>query len=75
MANELQGKRIPFLATDGVEQVELTEPWNAVQQAGGQPEPVSLKAGSIQGVNGMDRGDTFPVTGRSIRRARTPTRR
>ncbi|MBX6342482.1 MAG: type 1 glutamine amidotransferase [Thermomicrobiaceae bacterium] len=61
MANELQGKRIAFLATDGVEQVELTEPWNAVRQAGGQPELVSIKSGQIQAVNGMDKADTFPV--------------
>ncbi len=61
MANELQGKRIAFLATDGVEQVELTEPWNAVRQAGGQPELVSIKSGQIQAVNGMDKADTFPI--------------
>jgi protease I len=38
MANELQGKRIAFIATDGVEQIELTEPWKAVENAGGEPE-------------------------------------
>jgi protease I len=61
MAQELAGKRIAFLATDGVEQVELTEPWKAVENAGGRPELVSIKQGSIQGVNGMDKADTFPV--------------
>jgi protease I len=61
MANELQGKRIAFLATDGVEQVELTEPWRAAKEAGAQVELVSVKAGAIQGVNGLDKADTFPV--------------
>src|ERR687888_19676 len=62
MAQELAGKTIAFLATDGVEQVELTEPWKAVENAGGRPELVSIKQGSIQGVNGMDKADTFPVS-------------
>jgi protease I len=61
MPNELQGKRIAFLATDGVEQVELTEPWQAVQEAGAEPELLSIKEGEIQGVNHMDKGDTFRV--------------
>jgi protease I len=61
MAQELAGKRIAFLATDGVEQVELTTPWHAVEQAGGRPELVSIKLGKIQGVNGMDKADTFAV--------------
>ena len=43
MANELQGKKIAFIATEGVEQVELTEPWKAVEQAGAQPELISMK--------------------------------
>ena len=51
MADELKGKKIAFLATDMVEQVELTEPWKAVEQAGGKPELVSLKPGTIQGFN------------------------
>ncbi len=61
MANELQGKKVAFLAADGVEQVELTEPWQAVRQAGGEPELVSLETGEIQGVHGMEKADTFPV--------------
>ncbi|MFL5946908.1 MAG: type 1 glutamine amidotransferase domain-containing protein [Gaiellaceae bacterium] len=61
MANELQGKRVAFLATDMVEQVELTEPWEAVEQAGGTPELVSLEEGEIQGFNHYDKGDTFKV--------------
>src|SRR5690348_10275789 len=61
MANELRGKRIAFLATDGVEQIELTEPWKAAKNAGAQVELLSIKSGRIQGVNGMDKADTFPV--------------
>jgi protease I len=58
---ELKGKRIAFLATDMVEQVELTEPWKAVEQAGATPELVSLEEGEIQGFNHYDKADTFPV--------------
>jgi protease I len=58
---ELSGKRIAFLATDMVEQVELTEPWKAVEEAGGQPELVSLEEGEIQGFNHYDKADKFPV--------------
>jgi protease I len=61
VAGELQGKRIAFVATDGVEQVEYTEPRKAVEDAGAQVELISMKPGQIQGVNHMDKGDTFPV--------------
>ena len=61
MANELQGKKIAFLAADGVEQVELTEPWKAVTDAGGTPELLSTDSGEIQAFNHLDQGDTFPV--------------
>ena len=61
MANKLQGKRVAFLATDMVEQVELTEPWKAVEDAGATPELVSLKEGEIQGFNHYDKADTFKV--------------
>jgi protease I len=58
---DLSGKRIAFLATDMVEQVELTEPWKAVEEAGGRPELVSLEEGEIQGFNHYDKADTFEV--------------
>ena len=61
MADELQGKRIAFLAADGVEQVELTEPWKAVEQAGGEPELLSIKSGEILAFDHLDHGDTFTV--------------
>jgi protease I len=61
MGTSLKGKRVAFLATDGVEQVELTEPWKAVEDAGGEPELVSPKQGDIQGFEHHDKGDRFPV--------------
>jgi protease I len=61
VAKELQGKRVAFLATDMVEQVELTEPWKAVQEAGATPELISLEEGEIQGFNHYDKADTFTV--------------
>ena len=61
MADKLQGKRVAFLATDMVEQVELTEPWKAVQDEGATPELVSLEDGEIQGFNHYDKADTFKV--------------
>src|SRR6476646_477720 len=62
MAMSLQGKKIAFLvAPEGVEQVELTEPWKAVQEAGGTPTLVSTEKGEIQAFNHLDKGDTFPV--------------
>ncbi|HZB86901.1 MAG TPA: type 1 glutamine amidotransferase domain-containing protein, partial [Gaiellaceae bacterium] len=61
MANRLENKRVAFVATDGVEQIELTEPWKAVEQAGGEPELISLKAGEIQGFDHHDKGKTFTV--------------
>jgi protease I len=61
MAQDISGKCVAFLATDMVEQVELTEPWKAVEQAGGKPELVSLEHGDIQGFNHYDKADTFEV--------------
>jgi protease I len=62
MANELQGKKVAIIATDGVEQVELESPRDAVQAAGATTELLSLDTGEIQAMNGdIDKGDTFPV--------------
>ena len=61
MANRLQDKRVAFLATDGVEQVELTEPWKAVESEGGKPELVSLESGEVQGFDHLDKNQTFAV--------------
>jgi protease I len=60
MAGKLEGKRIAFLvAPEGTEQVELTEPWKAVESEGGQPELISTDAGEVQAFNHLDKGDTF----------------
>jgi protease I len=61
MADQLKGKKIAFLAAEGVEQVELTEPWKAVAGAGAEPELVSLEAGTVQAFNHLDKADTFDV--------------
>jgi deglycase len=58
---KLDGKKVAFLATDGVEQVELTEPWTKVEEEGGSPELISLAGGEIQGFSHLDKGDTFQV--------------
>jgi protease I len=57
----LSGKRIAFLATDGVEQVELTDPWKAVKAAGASPELVSIRLEKIQGWKHDRKGKKFPV--------------
>ncbi|SEH81792.1 protease I [Mycolicibacterium rutilum] len=60
MADSLTGKKIAFLvALEGVEQVELTEPWKAVEQAGGTPELVSTEVGKVQAFNHLTPADTF----------------
>jgi protease I len=61
MADTLDGKTIAFLATEGVEQVELTEPWKAVEEAGGRPELISLEEGQVQAFNHLESADSFPV--------------
>ena len=59
---DLENKKIAFLvANEGVEQVELTEPWKAVERAGGTPELVSLEDGQVQAFNHLDKGDKFDV--------------
>ena len=62
MADKLQGKRIAFVvAPEGAEQVELTEPWQAVEGEGGTPELLSTDAGHVQAFNHLDKADTFKV--------------
>jgi len=61
MAGKLDGLKIAFIAADGVEQVELTEPWKAVEAEGAKPELLSVEGGEIQGFNHLDKGDTFKV--------------
>ena len=62
MSDTLNGRRIAFLvAPEGVEQVELTEPWQAVKDAGGTPQLVSTQTGQVQGFNHLDKADRFDV--------------
>ena len=62
MAPTLNGKTIAFLvAPEGIEQVELTEPWRAVQDAGGTPRLMSTDSGTVQGFQHLDKADTFDV--------------
>jgi protease I len=69
MASELDGRRIAFMvANEGIEQVELTEPWQAVKDAGGTPELLAPQPGDAQAFNHLDKGDTFTVD-RAIRDA------
>ena len=58
MAEELSGRRVAVLATDGVEQVELDEPWQALVEAGAEPTLVGLAAGSITAFDHIEHGDT-----------------
>ncbi|MEB3048737.1 type 1 glutamine amidotransferase domain-containing protein [Mycolicibacter sp. MYC123] len=62
MSGSLGGRQVAFLvAPDGVEQVELTEPWRAVAKAGGWPALVSTTRGPVSAFNHLDRGDQFDV--------------
>src|SRR5712691_13559046 len=61
MPNELKGKKVAILVGDGFEQVEMTKPRDALQQAGAEVKIVSPKSGQIQGVNHADKGDKFDV--------------
>jgi protease I len=62
MATELSGKRIAFLvAQEGIEEVELTQPWEAVKEAGATPELIAPESGTVQAMNHLDKASTFPV--------------
>ncbi len=58
----LSGRRVAFMtANEGVEQVELEQPWEAVRTAGGEPHLVAPEAGTVQAFDHLDKADTFPV--------------
>jgi protease I len=59
--HDLSGKHVAVVAADMVEQVELTEPWEALEKAGAKPELISIEPGEIQGFNHFDKADAFKV--------------
>jgi len=62
MFEKLSGKRIAFLmANEGVEQVELTEPLEAVRGSGAEVDLIAPETGEVQAFNHLDKGHTFPV--------------
>jgi protease I len=61
MARKLDGKKVAILVTDGFEQVEMTKPSGALNEAGAETKIVSLKPGRIQGMHHADKGDKFDV--------------
>jgi len=61
MANELSGRRVAILVTDGFEQVEMTKPREALKQAGAQTLLISPKPKEVQGWNHHEKGDKFAV--------------
>jgi protease I len=63
MAQRLQGTRVAFVvANEGVEQAELECPWQAVLDAGGEPELIAPSLGSVQAMNHLDKAETFEAT-------------
>jgi protease I len=62
VAGALDGKTVAFaVANEGIEQVELTEPWRVVEEEGGTPRLVSIEAGTVQAFKHLDKADTFDV--------------
>src|SRR6266852_9098868 len=61
MKNELAGKKVAILVADGFEQVEMTKPREALQEAGAETKIVSPASGKIQGMNHADKGDKFEI--------------
>jgi len=62
MTADISTKRVAFLLTNGVEQVELTSPWQAVVDAGGSPTLISPQAETVTAMNSdWEHGDTFNV--------------
>lgn len=58
---KLDGRRVAFLATDGVEESELAQPWEAVTKAGAKAELVSIKSGEIQSESHGEKAGKFRV--------------
>ena len=69
MSNELKGKKIAFLATDGFEEVELTDTRRNLEEAGAKTEVISLRSGKIRSWYFKDWGETIKVD-RAVSEAR-----
>ena len=62
MAERIDDTRVAVLvANEGIEQVELTEPWKAIENAGGHPSLIAPQPGEVQAFNHLDKADTFQV--------------
>ncbi len=62
MTHDLEHTKVAFLvANEGIEEIELLEPWQAVINAAGSPELVAPKAGLVETMRHLDRADRFPV--------------
>jgi protease I len=61
MQNKLAGKRVAILVADGFEQVEMTEPRRALEDAGAETDLISPSKGQVQGWKHQDKADRFPV--------------
>jgi protease I len=61
MPNKLSGKKVAILAADGFEEVELTKPKKALEEAGAKTAVISIKSGEIQGMNHADKGEKVAV--------------
>ena len=63
MSENIEGRKVAFLvANEGVEQIELTRPWEAVEQAGGEPVLIAPEQGKVQGFEHLDKGKEFEAT-------------
>jgi protease I len=63
MAENIDGKKVAFLvANEGIEQVELTRPWDAISQAGAETVLIAPEAGEVQAFEHLDKADTFEAT-------------
>ena len=63
MSEQIDGKRVAFLvANEGVEQIELTRPWDEISDAGGEPVLIAPETGQVQAFNHLDQADTFEAT-------------
>jgi len=61
-STQLEGRTVAFLtAQEGVEEVELTEPWKAVKEAGGTPQLIAPESGEVQAFEHLDKSSTYPV--------------